>query len=578
MTRLKKYLPYILIAVILCGLAFSPLLINTDHALAATAGGSSDTPGGEGGLISTVASGVFDKFMSSVTYIILWLVARITWVSGALLDLSVYYSLNLATLLSRTNIVTIGWTIFRDLANVFFIFILLYYGIRMIISLPVDKNLITRLIVVALLINFSLFISRVVIDASNVVALQFYKAIRPNYTTDISNPDFYLDNISSQFMYGLQLSSTYDPGSGDKSVLRDTAGIASKKIIVMIMGIILLLVAAFVFAAAAILFTVRTVVLILLMILSPIAFIGSLIPKTQSYSEEWWTQLFNQSFFAPAYLVMTYVVLKALGGIQTMIPVPAGASFTDAFGGMALTSVSIIMNYVILIILMLSSLIIAKRMGAHGADMAQKAAGKMSFGMAGAFGRTTFGKVAQSFGGSKFAQGMAAKSGAVGAASRLALKATNAVGQSSFDLRATTMAGGGISSLVGDVGKPRTAKELAKEAEEDRKVKAQAQVKADNARLGQSISNLATTNPAAIPGIVSNLDKDQFKSIDPKIFVNNSTAAQSLEPEQLKNLQNNPDITQADRRAIRQHILNLGAVGTPTHTFMDSGPGSVLWA
>ena len=67
----------------------------------------------------------------------------------------------------------------RDLANMFFIFILLYIAIATILEIAAynAKALLARLIIVALLLNFSLFFTRVIIDASNIWGSAFYDRI-----------------------------------------------------------------------------------------------------------------------------------------------------------------------------------------------------------------------------------------------------------------------------------------------------------------------------------------------------------------------------------------------------------------
>ena len=67
----------------------------------------------------------------------------------------------------------------RDIANILFIISLLYVAIKTILGLNVtdNKKLVGAVIVIALIINFSLFTTKVVIDASNILAKVFYNNI-----------------------------------------------------------------------------------------------------------------------------------------------------------------------------------------------------------------------------------------------------------------------------------------------------------------------------------------------------------------------------------------------------------------
>jgi hypothetical protein len=73
----------------------------------------------------------------------------------------------------------------RDISNVFFILVLLYVAIQTILGLSHEtKKVVVHVIIMALLINFSMFFTKVVVDSSNMWALVFYNRI------DVGNRDF----------------------------------------------------------------------------------------------------------------------------------------------------------------------------------------------------------------------------------------------------------------------------------------------------------------------------------------------------------------------------------------------------
>src|SRR5690606_24709247 len=131
-------------------------------------------------------------------------------------------------------------------------------------------------IIVAILINFSLFATSLVIDASNVIAIAFYEAIASGAVQEGGK---ILGNtgLSGAFMDKLKLTTIFDAG------VIDMEGI----ITIAIMGSILMLVASFVFFAAALMFIIRYVVLILVLILSPIAFVAMVFPGLNSQAKKW---------------------------------------------------------------------------------------------------------------------------------------------------------------------------------------------------------------------------------------------------------------------------------------------------
>src|SRR3972149_11633388 len=198
--------------------------------------------------------------------------------------------------------------------------VLLYAAIKTILGTGSDtKNLIVKIIVVAILINFSLFFTKVVIDASNVLAIAFYDAIVPGAFDDI--------------------------------------------------GVINLLIAAFIFFAVALMFIIRYVILILVLILSPLAFIAFVLPQLEKYKAQWIDALVGQAFFAPIYFMLTWVTLHVLGGITSAFGAtdnPRAALSGIAFIDSAITDTNeafgLLINFIVVIVFLVASLILAKEL------------------------------------------------------------------------------------------------------------------------------------------------------------------------------------------------------------------------
>src|SRR3989338_10302 len=157
--------------------------------------------------------------------------------------------------LKEIGTIDTAWKTIRDVANMGFIFVLLYAAIQTILGIGSDtKKLIVNIIVVAILINFSLFFTKVVIDASNILAITFYDAIAP----EALRSDRSL-GLSGSLMEPLRIQSLW-------KITTDTFN-GKQLIIIGVMGTIVYLIAAFVFFAVAIMFVIRFVVLIFVMIL-----------------------------------------------------------------------------------------------------------------------------------------------------------------------------------------------------------------------------------------------------------------------------------------------------------------------
>ena len=287
------------------------------------------------------------------------------WAAGVFLNNVVNYTvIKMADTVSNIGTLTMAWGVIRDIANIGFIFALLFIGIATILRLENygARRLLAGLIIGALLINFSLFFTKVVIDSSNILAYQFYqKMALPNCSQTFCD-----GGLSDKFMGALKLTTVYKAGGNTNTAALSSTGkpVSTESILVVgIFGSIFILISAFVFFAAAILLAIRFVVLIFLMILAPIGIAGLILPVTAKYAKKWWSTLFAQAFFAPAYLLLTYISLLLIGGIPTK-----NVDYATAFiGGDGSTLFSTILNFIIVIAFMVFSLKVAKDIGAYGA-------------------------------------------------------------------------------------------------------------------------------------------------------------------------------------------------------------------
>ena len=144
------------------------------------------------------------------------------------------------------------------------------------------------------------------------------------------------------------------------------------------MGLIVLLESAlalfagFILLAGAIMFIARVVVLWLVIIFSPIAFLGMILPSMQKYSGMWWSYLIGQSFFAPAFLFMFMLVTKFINSdfVDSIFKASA-AGTSDSMIVLGINGGTIALTFFHFLIvggLMMACLIVAKQLGGKTAD------------------------------------------------------------------------------------------------------------------------------------------------------------------------------------------------------------------
>ncbi len=172
-----------------------------------------------------------------------------------------------------------GWSIVRDFSNMLVVLGFVVVGIATILRIreyEAQKRLVP-LIIVALLINFSMLICGVIIDATNITA---------NYFTRISGPagiTVPFQNVvqNPQLMDGIMKQIGGPPLTKD-NFLQWVSAMAS---IILLTGI-----AAMIFFMYGMLLLFRRVALMCLVILAPLAFVCYVFPATKPIFNKWWSQ------------------------------------------------------------------------------------------------------------------------------------------------------------------------------------------------------------------------------------------------------------------------------------------------
>lgn len=438
---MKKFLPYITIFVVLVG-----VLLPTQHAHAQL-----------GWLTKTInANGMLNEMFNVVAHAILGVASYFMWFTGSFLNYVLKYTImNMRDNLSDLTGINDAWKVIKDLMNIVFIFMLVYQGILIILNMAKSniKNIITGIVLSALLINFSLFFTKILIDASNIVTIGLYQTITDT-TADINVNG----GLSNTVAGALGLSTFY----GEDSTLTFFEGNdLGNNMVRLLLGLVLVLIASFIFLAIGVVFLVRYIVLIILLALSPIAYMGMGIPQLKSYANQWWETLQGQLLFGPIYMIFTWVALTLMAS-EGFINSETNTYSNLTAAKPSFSSFGLIVNFGIIIGLLIASLIVSKSTASKGSKYigqatkwATGAAGGVMFGAAAGLGRNTIGKY-----GSRFADSEELKRQATEGnlrqrlTARTALAVSNKAASGSFDPRATKAFGGFAKATgVGDLGK-----------------------------------------------------------------------------------------------------------------------------
>jgi len=173
--------------------------------------------------------------------------------------------------------ILVGWQICRDIVNMFFILGLVIIAFATILRFEGYgiKRLLPKLIIMALLINFSFIISAVIVDISQIVTYHFLGQIQTNdYGAAIIDVIGVTESLKAEGSTGVNIS-------GQDPDMINLLSAAFTVAIVFVTGFVLLIGTA--------LLILRIGALWALMILSPFAWFFSIFPGLQQHSRRWWS-------------------------------------------------------------------------------------------------------------------------------------------------------------------------------------------------------------------------------------------------------------------------------------------------
>jgi len=274
----------------------------------------------------------FNCLMLIILQFLAMLLEAVSFLFSKIVDPKVF-----STVIGTNPVVYNTWAMVRDTLNIAFILTLLFSAFCTVFQVEKFgyKKILLTLVIMALLVNFSFPISRVIIDFSNVIMYYF------------------INNLG----IGTKASSIF-PTIAENSAIANiiAAGNAgtdasSSMLMASVVFMFILVVTVFIIT---ILLLIRIVALAFLVIFSSVAFVGSIVPFLSSHASKWWDNLFKYSFFGPIMLFMIYVSIEMMGSIRSI-----GPSNEDTISSMAFFSLPIV--------ILLAGLMVAKNMSIMGA-------------------------------------------------------------------------------------------------------------------------------------------------------------------------------------------------------------------
>ena len=208
-----------------------------------------------------------------------------------------------------------SWSVIRDVTNILTVFSALYIGVRYIMGseeLDFRKSLI-RILLAALLINFSFPLSKFAIDISNYVSVSVRSGI-PGYVTSKDGSKTKVNGISGVIMHYTGVSTAIgnlaNPGS-DKEFKGFTSWTS------MALAIVYLASVFFVFLYATLMILLRAIVLLVCVIFSPVMFMTSSFKSMEKLNQLWRDNFIGQLLFGPVFMLGLWLSIGFLASANS---------------------------------------------------------------------------------------------------------------------------------------------------------------------------------------------------------------------------------------------------------------------
>jgi soluble cytochrome b562 len=301
-------------------------------------------------------------------------------VAGVLMTVAGFligFALNLNAEIMESLTVVTGWKIILNIANLGFVLGIIIIAFSTIFRFQgyQMKQILWKLVVAALLVNFSLVIAGVFIDTADAFTNFFMEQ------GGITNFTEWVDAFAGMFRAQalLKVSETFSTqGSGGAitGAVNTLGAFAITNIASIFFVVIFTVLAAITMLSVAIMLLVRYVYLGILLILSPIVWLLWIFPGTKSYWSKWWDNFIRWTFFAPIMMFFMYLALYTMknqsGNIDDIVKNSGGGNINLTFGAEVIGEMAIVIG------LVMGGLIAANSIGIMGA--------KAGMGMAKSFG------------------------------------------------------------------------------------------------------------------------------------------------------------------------------------------------
>lgn len=199
----------------------------------------------------------------------------------------------------------VAWDVMRNFANVAFIIAFLIIIYSQLTSWGVTnyglKKLLPRLIVAAILVNLSFYISAIAVDLSNIAGYGLQNILIEIRQDTFGITDDTFGDPTSQTQWSNITAAVLSGGAVTAGVIGlsgatlGSIGSAVYLLVPLLVGLLLTLLFVLLILAA------RQAIIIILIVIAPLAFVANLLPNTEKWFEKWRSLFVTMLVFFPAF-------------------------------------------------------------------------------------------------------------------------------------------------------------------------------------------------------------------------------------------------------------------------------------
>lgn len=352
--------------------------------------------GGGGGVWSSAIQyllSLFPRMFLFVLYSICWIFYSITYGLVFLSEGILKIFFDPAFITSLGGFTTVDFVrntaqIIANLCNMLFLFILLYIAIGTMLGIGNTKKLLVKLVIAALLTNFSLVISGIIIDFSQVLMHSFFST---GFSQSFNPGTKILSNLQQAWGVGESFSiSELFTKIGDFIWSKTFSELINDMI--KIFGLIVFsLILVTTLITITTLLIIRIVVLWILLIVSPAAFTSSVLSQTERYWKMWLENLTKYAFSGPILIFFLWLAIRISEKVSNnqqlsalSSNVPNGEELRYTFYVLLAKNATVVFQLLVLILVVWAGIILANEFHIKGAkslssliDKAKNSPGKL---------------------------------------------------------------------------------------------------------------------------------------------------------------------------------------------------------